>query len=92
MGDLDKFNAKRCYSIFNDSINKDNTWICHHKEKPKTNKACWVLIFEPVPFIGLDYQIRVMAYDSVDDTYTDVINGLKMCVDSPVCTYWKYMR
>lgn len=92
MNNSDRYDAEKLRKILNDSINNDDGWTCHNEEKPENNKACWVLIFEPVPFIGLDYQMRVMAYDSVDDTYTDVINGLKMCVDSPVCTYWKYMR
>lgn len=73
-----------------DKINIKDLWICHHKEKPKNNVPCFVLIFESLPFIGVDYQLRVMTYDSSDDTYTDVINGLKKIVDSPVCTYWRY--
>lgn len=75
-----------------DKINIKDLWICHHKEKPKNNVLCLVLIFESLPFMGDDYQIRVMTYDSVGNIYTDVINGLKMNVDSPVCTYWRYAR
>ena len=79
-------------NAFDDIINKDDHWICHYKEKPEANKACWVLIFELAPFISIDYQIRVMTYDPADDVYIDVLNGLKMKLDSPVCTYWKYVR
>lgn len=73
-------------------INIKGSWICHHEEPPENNVPCLVLIFESIPFIGVDYQMRVMTYDSVDDIYTDVINGLRMHVDSPVCIYWKYTR
>ena len=30
--------------------------------------------------------------NTFDDVYIDVLNGLKMKLDSPVCTYWKYVR
>lgn len=92
MNNSDTEKCKCCFSIFRDSINKDDSWICHNKEKPEANKVCWVLMFEPAPFIGLDYQIRAMIYDSVDDVYVDVLNGLKMHIDAPVLTYWKYKR
>lgn len=92
MNNSDRYDAEKLRKIFNDSINNDDGWTRHNEEKPEPDKACWVLIFELAPFISIDYQIRVMTYDSVDDVYIDVINGLKMKLDSPVCTYWKYVR
>ena len=84
--------ARKRKEAFDNAINKDKGWICHNDVKPKAYKPCFVLVFEVAPFIGLEYQIRVAIYDPKADTYIDVINGLTMAIDSPVCTFWKYTK
>ena len=92
MDDLTLHNACLGKQNFENIVNENNNWVCHCKETPKANKPCCVIVFEVEPFVGLNYQMYVAQYDPIGDNYVDIINEMRILVDSPVCTYWKYLR